>query len=172
MLTDPNRRAIALIVACAAFAYGVSTLGAFVYDDLHSVARNVAIQRIWNIPSFFYDAGAFSSSDARMYRPVLLVTFALDALFSGTSPWAFKLTDVAIHALCAVLVYRVARRMRCSYSSAVFAGCLFAAHPFASEAVNLASARSNQLMVLGLLLAIYWHFAAMRGHRRALWAAS
>ncbi len=172
MLNTPNRRATALIILCAVLAYGASMGGVFVYDDLHSIALNGSIQSVWNIPSFFYDAGAFSASDARMYRPILLVTLALDAVFSGASPWAFKLTDVAIHALCAVLIYRVARRLRVPYRSAVFAGCLFAVHPFASEAINLTSARSNQLMVLGLLLALYCHFAAMLGKRGALWGGA
>ena len=84
---------VGLCVAMAAvIAYAAALTGQFVYDDLHSVSGNLAVHSLANVPSYFWDPGAFSASGAQMYRPVLLSTFAVDWALGGGSPVSFKLT--------------------------------------------------------------------------------
>ena len=161
-----ERRAVLCVLVAAVLAYLPCLAGDFVFDDLHAVRDNSALTSLANIPSFFVDVDTFSSLDCRLYRPVLLTTYALDASVGGMHPWAFKLTNLLLHAACSVLIYSIARRFAVARISAAVAAVLFAVHPMASEAVNTISGRSNLLMVAGLLAAVRCHFAAMSGRLR------
>jgi predicted Zn-dependent protease len=83
-----------LVAAVAAFAYGVAVAGAYVFDDLHSVANNAALRDgdWWRLLT---DPSAFSANGSRMYRPALLVSFALNMTVS-TAPWSLKLGEVLL----------------------------------------------------------------------------
>ena len=106
-------RASLLVFACGMIAYATAVAGVFVYDDLHSVRDNEAIRSLVNVPRFFWDADAFSAIDVRMYRPIVLTTLAFDHAISGLAPWMFKLTNILLHAGCAVLLFSTARAMGC-----------------------------------------------------------
>src|SRR5262245_25959461 len=57
-------------------------------------------------------------------------------------------------------------------STAAAAAVLFAVHPLASEAVNMASGRSELLCALGLLLGLRGHLAWLRGRVAPLGAGA
>lgn len=162
------RRDQAVIVACAVLAYATCVFGDFVFDDRHSVSQNPALLSLANVPAFFVDVDLFSSLNIRMYRPVLLTSYALNAAVAGMVPWIFKLTNLLIHAGCALLVFQTARGLSASRAGALCGAVLFAVHPLASEAINTISGRSNLLMVFGLLLAMRCHLSALAGSRRAV----
>ena len=155
------------IATAAVLAFGAAIGGDFVFDDLHSVRDNAALRSLANIPAFFVDVDLFSALECRLYRPVLLTTFALDAAVGGMAAWPFKLTNLLLHILAAVSVTSIARCLGADRARAILGGCLFAAHPLLSEAVNTVSGRSNILMVLGLLLAMRYHLWALAGQRWA-----
>ena len=165
----PDRAALGWVVLAACLAYGVSLFGAFVYDDVHSVRDNVALRSLANIPRFFVDVELFSSLDCRLYRPVLLTSFAVDAWIAGVAPWMFKLTNLILHSAAAGLIFALGRRLGFTRFAALLSGVLFAVHPLASEAVNTISGRSNVMMVVAVLAAMYAHLAAIDGRRGAAW---
>lgn len=156
-------RGVFAVLACGLIAWTAALAGQFVYDDIHSVQANPAIRSLANVPSFFYDVEAFSSTKGHMYRPVLLTTYAVNHALGGLEPAVFKATNVLLHLLCSVLLLSVLRRLVVGSGAAVLAACLFAAHPLASEAVNLVSGRSELLLVLGLLLGVRGHQAWLEG---------
>lgn len=158
---------ILLIAAAAVVAYGAALGGDFVFDDLHSVRDNAALRSLSNIPAFFVDVDLFSSLDCRLYRPVLLTSFAIDSALGGMAAWPFKLTNLLLHILAAVSIASIARCLGVDRRRAIFGACLFAVHPMVSEAVNTVSGRSNVLMVVGLLLAVRCHLAVLSGLRWA-----
>lgn len=154
--------AAALVFVLAWTAYGAALAGDYVFDDFHSVAGNAALRDLGNLGAFWTDPTLFSSGTGAMYRPALLTSFALNlALDPGA--WSLKAGNVLLHATVAVLwflwAWRLSRRL---VASAVFAG-LFAVHPLASEAVNLVSARSELLAMVGALVALHGHLAWSRG---------
>jgi len=154
-------RAGLTIVALAICAYGVALTGDYVFDDVHSVSGNPAVQDLANFGQFWTDPGAFSGAAARMYRPALLTSFALNIAVSPAA-WSLKLGNLLIHAAVAGLLFwwltRLSRRLRASFVVAA----IFAVHPLASEAVNLVSARSELLSTLGVLVALFGHLSWQR----------
>lgn len=148
------------VVLTAVCAYLAALAGTFVYDDIHAVRDNAAIRSLAAIPSFFWDVDAFSDLlKVRMYRPVVLTTLAIDHFVGGGAAWAFKLTNILVHAGCAALVLSVARALGARRTAAGVAALLFAAHPFASEAINIISSRSDTLATLGILLGLRCYLA-------------
>ena len=156
--------ALVALLACA--AYGAALAGDYVFDDVHSVSANPAVQSLTNFWSFWTDPGAFSGAAARMYRPALLTSFALNIVVSPAA-WSLKAGNVLIHAGVAAMAFwwlwRLSRRAR----AALVCAALFAVHPLASEAVNLVSARSELLSTFGLLLGLCAQLQLLR--RRGRW---
>src|SRR5262249_52308899 len=142
--------------------------GTFVFDDIHSVASNPGVQTLANLGRFFVDPNLFSAIGNAMYRPVLLCTFAVDRALGGGSAVPFKLTNVALHAATAWLLFGLLRAHAVGRAGAAAAAVLFAVHPLASEAVNMVSGRSELLCLLGLLLGLRGHLAWLRGNAASL----
>lgn len=157
-----TRREALLIVACALCAYAAILLGTLVYDDLHTVRDNTAITTLANVPRFFVDVDMFSALECRMYRPVVLVTYAVDWAIGQGAVLPFKLTNLALHVGVALVLHRLMRGLGCASAAALLAACVYAAHPLASEAVNTISGRSELLVALGLGSGLCLHLRAMQ----------
>ena len=165
-----SRRSVALavIVACG-LAVFYNTLGnSFHYDDEHSIVENPHIRSLENVPRFFVDPGTFSGlPEARMYRPLLLVTYALNYALGGYGVFGYHLVNLLLHLANACLLWIVAGRLLGKGWGALLAGLLFAVHPLASEPVNYISSRSSLLATLFLLLAFLLLVRA--GERKCGW---
>lgn len=152
-------RGVLAVLLCALFAYGAVLSGEFVYDDVPTVRDNPAIQSL-DFARFFSDTSAFSRLDSRMYRPVMLSTFAVDWWVGGGAAWVFKLTNLLIHLGVALGLRALLLRLAAAPAAATLAACLFAAHPLASEAVNTVSGRSELLCALGVVCGLLAHLRA------------
>ena len=161
------RTAAAAVFLLALLAYGAAVAGTYAFDDVHSVADNPALRDVANVPSYWTDPSAFSRGIGRMYRPALLSSFALNAAISPAA-WCLKAGNVLLHALVASLLFAWAWRLSRALRASAAVAALFAVHPLASEAVNLVSARSEVLMLLGTLVALHAHLGLVRGGNRWL----
>jgi len=132
--------------------------GAFHFDDMHSIVENPGVRDLANVPRYFVDPQLFSGEPGNlMFRPVLLVTFAVDFKLWGYNAAGWLLTNVLIHAAAAILVHRLALRLKLSDAAAAFAGAVFALHPAISETQNYVSSRSDSLAALLVLCALSLH---------------
>ena len=71
----------------------------------------------------------------KSYRPLTVLTFRLNYLFSELSAASYHLLNVVLHAVVCVLFLRVCRLFLDTNSSLV-AALLFAVHPIHTEAVS------------------------------------
>ena len=89
-----HRRTVAglLILACGVGVFHNSFGNSFHYDDEHSILENPHVRSLANIPRFFVDPGTFSGfPEARMYRPLLLATYALNYAAGGYEVFGYHL---------------------------------------------------------------------------------
>ena len=139
-------RAAAIVAGVALLSYANSFAGGFHYDDFHSLVDNTAVRSLTNAGQFFVDPSLFSADSGKgMYRPLLLLTFALNHSLAGYEVWTYHAANVLLHTVCALLVWRLARRLFAGNIAAVLAATLFAAHPLTTEPVNYISSRSELL---------------------------
>lgn len=144
-----------LFVALAIFCLHLPDLNhTFHYDDGHSLQRNPHLRTLANLPRFFSDPRTFSENpDYAMYRPVLLVTYALDYAWSQDEPFGYLLVNLIIHCLASSTVYLLLRQLGFVRQSAFLTALLFGLHPVQSEPVNYISSRSESLAGLFFLAA-------------------
>ncbi|MGB1720017.1 MAG: hypothetical protein ACPHO6_17745, partial [Candidatus Latescibacterota bacterium] len=136
-------RAGVLIVLVGLLAYGNVPGNAFHYDDSHSILENPHIRSLENMPRFFSDPETFSGlSDVRMYRPLLVLSFALNYALGQYDPIGYHLVNVFLHVINGLSLWLLARALQMRPSTALLAGLLFVVHPVLGEPVNYISSRS------------------------------
>lgn len=154
----------ALIWGLTALVYAGSLNNAFQYDDIHSIVDNPHIRSPAKIPAFFVDPALFSADPRNaMYRPVVLVSYALNHAISGYEVWSYHLFNLGIHLGVGSLVYALVCQLGGGWRQGLMAGLIFALHPVASEPVNYISSRSESLCAFFFLLAFLGH---VRGGRK------
>ena len=163
-----TRRASLLVFASLAVAvlaaHGGALGGMFHYDDQFAVVSNPAI-RSWQPTRMFTSPDAVNSEPgATIYRPLMVMSLALNYRVSGLDPSGYLATNVAVHLLIAILIVLIGRELFGDLRWAALAGLTFALHPLNAEAVNYVTARSSVLST-GFALAAAWAFIRYVEHR-------
>ncbi|MDE2490141.1 MAG: tetratricopeptide repeat protein [Elusimicrobia bacterium] len=158
-----HRLELALVALAAFAAFGPALRGrAFLYDDVPLIRENPYLHQGLRtgaaalLRSGYWQASAGRAAPVAEYRPVLMLSFLLQAATTGFSVPAMRLGNVLLHVLVCLLLWELFRRKL--GPPAAFAGALiFAVLPVHSEAVGLLSGRSEVLsaaFVLGAWLAL------------------
>src|SRR5215467_8405542 len=144
-----GRPTLLLAVLAGAFIlYFPALKGGFVFDDL-SLGLNAA-------PS----AREFHEAILKG-RPVLLISYLLNAVLLGNQPFSYHVVNVLIHAINACLVFLVLRRLLgmagwIEKKAAIAAGIgslVFLIHPLQTESVSYIAGRSESLASFFMLVA-------------------
>lgn len=168
--------AIAALLALAVLlAYANSFSAAFVFDDHGAILDNPTIRQLWppgQVLSPPNDGLPVTG------RPLTNLSFALNYLVNGRQPAGYHGVNVAIHVICAWLLFglirrtlmrrfittgqppgeeaRLVHRARAAVVPLAFAAALlWAVHPLQTAAVTYISQRAESLATLLILLALY-----------------
>ncbi|MFA6112260.1 MAG: tetratricopeptide repeat protein [Candidatus Latescibacterota bacterium] len=135
--------------------HGPGSDGSFHFDDGHSILRNPHIRSLAHLPRLLADPTAFSENPAyAMYRPAVLVTYAVTYAWSGYRVRTYHLTNLLIHGLAVATLYAVARLLGLSLGAALIASLIFGVHPLQSEPVHYISSRSESMAGLCCLASL------------------
>jgi len=150
-------RSAALILCVGLLAFHNVPGNSFHYDDEHSILDNSHLRSLANTANFFVDAGTFSAlNEARMYRPLLVLSYAFNYALGQYDPFGYHVVNIALHLGNALLVWRLALALGARVGAAGAAGAaglLFVVHPAMAEPVNYISSRSSLLVTFFVLLA-------------------
>jgi len=139
------------LLAATAAVYGRIIGHEFIlnWDDGFYVANNAAVQgfSIKNIRA------VFSSYYCGNYAPVQMLSYMLDYELWGLWPGGFLLTNLLLHSLNGVLVYRLFFRFHGDQLLATVGAAFFLLHPVQVESVAWLSQRKNLLAMLFFLVA-------------------
>lgn len=94
------------------------------------------------------------------YRPLVIVTQALDALVWGARPFGFHLTNVLLHGTSGFLSYRIGLAAGARVWAAALAGILFVVFPWNVEPVAWISGRTDVLATTLVLGSLWLHMEA------------
>lgn len=147
---------IFIAIFCAVLiAFGHSIFQPFApLDDYHLIVQNLAVRQ-WSFSSLQW---IFTHFDPELYIPITFLSFQLEHLVAGISPWLYHLDNLILHTLNAFLVYKVCKHTQGSQVIALCCALIFAVHPITTEAVVWASGRKDLLATFfglsSLLLAI------------------
>jgi tetratricopeptide (TPR) repeat protein len=130
-------RRAALVGLASVAAYLPSFGGAFQFDDYNVIVHYPTVHS-WDL--LFERAGAG-------VRALLKASYTLNWTLGGGSTFGFHVVNVVLHALNAVLLLFIGRKVFPDHANASLAAALlFALHPAQTEAVTYISGRSVSLM--------------------------
>lgn len=133
-------------------------LGApFVWDDQHLIERTPLVQTLHPLREYFTQ-GFWQADDLAQgriyYRPLTVLSLALDHAVHGNSPGGFHLTNLVVHLCSTALLFRLLRVRGAAGYVAALGAALWALHPRLTEAVAWVSGRTDVLAGFFVLCAL------------------
>jgi protein O-mannosyl-transferase len=161
------------LLACIMAGYAPAVGGEFIGDDFGSVVHNPSIRDLGNLRQVLSPPVEGGTGG----RPLANLSFALNFAVTGLSAPAFRLANIGLHALTALLLAAVVRRvlefpgtngrLRANReSTAFFTALLWSLHPLSSSTVNYVAQRTEILFALCLLGTLYGFARGVTGSRR------
>ena len=146
----------ALLFLCVAGIFLRTTADDFLtYDDPVYVTKNVHVTGGLTWANVRW---AFSSTEASNWHPLTWLSHMADCQLFGLHPWGHHLTNVLLHAINAVLLFVVLRRMTGAVWRSLFVAVLFGLHPLHVESVAWVSERKDVLSTAFWML-VLWAYA-------------
>jgi tetratricopeptide (TPR) repeat protein len=139
---------VVLVFLLAFAVYAPVLTGQFVWDDTLLIDKNPLVTGEFGLGSIWFHTDF----------PLTLAAFWVQWLLWGKSPAGYHIINVLLHALNAVLVWRVLARLK--VRGAWFAAVLFAIHPVCVASVAWISELKNTLSLPFFLLSLLWYVAA------------
>ena len=166
-----------IIVLVGLLTYANALSGPFFLDDLETVTVNDSIQHLWPPSAVLFPARELPVAG----RPVVNLSFALNYAAGGFDVGGYHAVNIALHILCALVLFGVVRRTltQPAFAARVGAratdlafavGLIWLVHPLQTEAVDYVTERTELMMGLFFLLTLYASIRAYderRGARRA-----
>ena len=98
------------LIILSIWVYYPGLSGSFIFDDYHNISANEHLK----INDLSFDSlrqAALSGDSGLLKRPVSMLSFALNHVFSGMEPWSMKLTNLFIHLFNGLLVLIIVRQL-------------------------------------------------------------
>ncbi len=107
-------------------------------------------------------AWAFTSTRASNWHPLTWLSHMLDCQFYGSHAGGHHLTNVALHALTAIVLFLVLWRMTFNLWPSAFVAAVFATHPLRVESVAWVAERKDVLSGLFFMLTLWAYLGYVR----------
>jgi Flp pilus assembly protein TadD len=168
----PSPRALVLLGLLALLPYLNALPDGFTFDDGPVIRKNPVVTDGVDVLRIL----ASPTPPGDLYRPITMLSFAINERLSPGRPALFHAVNISLHAITTLLVYLLALRLLDSARAAVIGAALFAVHPIHTEAVTNIVGRAELLAALfglaALLTAARAGATARRGSRLALQVTS
>ncbi len=144
---------VVTIILLGGIIYANSLKGQFIWDDHILVRDNIYIQNLHYLPNIFTeDIGSGSGFHYYFYRPLLMLSYAVDFAIWKFNTFGYHLTNTIIHILVAVNVYFLIILLFGDKPLALLTSLFFISHPTHVEAVAYISGRGELLSAFSILL--------------------
>ena len=149
--------AIILIIIAGIAVYTNSFKNEFVWDDEWIVGVNPQIRSFALLPKVFSTGlfQAYGVGEGSFYRPMQVLTYMVDYKLWQLRPFGYHLTNIALHILCALLLFAIVNTLVGDVRPAFIASLLFVVHPIHTQAVTYISGRADPLSVVFVLASLF-----------------
>jgi len=173
MQARKNVLIILFLFTAAVACYSTVLNAGFVWDDEYLVLRNPLLRApLWSFQIFRQDIVDSGFTYTIYYRPIQILSYAVDYRLWGMNPFAFHLSGIFLHFLNSVLVFCLTRKISGKSTVSLLAALLFVIHPAHAGAVSYISSRTDLLFFFfGFLCMLSYVFFVER-RRYTLLAAS
>ncbi|NWS19999.1 TMTC3 protein, partial [Pachyramphus minor] len=155
-MADVSLKEAVLIVGVVAACYWNSLFCGFVFDDVSAILDNKDLHPSTPLKNLFQnDFWGTPMSEERShksYRPLTVLTFRLNYLFSELNAVSYHFLNLVFHMVVCIVFLKVCKLFLDNRSSVV-ASLLFAVHPIHTEAVTGVVGRAELLSSIFFLAA-------------------
>jgi tetratricopeptide (TPR) repeat protein len=170
---------LTLLILAVMVAYANAWPNNLAWDDnIFAMGNRLNESGFAQIGHYFTDdAWAAIGGNTGIYRPLLLVSVALDIHFFGDWVAGFHLINILLQLLVTLVVYGFIRYLLITLGTklpdaayiALLAALVFAVHPVHTEVVNSIFNRSEMLVSLGIVGGLWWFLPAVEEHPWKAW---
>lgn len=152
--------------------YAVTLHGTYIYDDVFVALqdRRLTDPSTWGTfwtKDYYYNLDEHAGSVDNLYRPLVLMSFALQAMLHGPgNPLPLHALNILLYAGCCAVVAGLGGLLG-GRACAWVAGLAFAVHPVHAEAVCALVGRAELMAMLGVCGALLLHLSSPPSYRRA-----
>jgi hypothetical protein len=170
-----NRLVALSLVLFSILIYLNSAGNGFVLDDKPIIQDNPLIRTLQNVPILFVSDYWGHLTPSGLYRPLVMVSYAVDHFVGGLNPAGYHLGNIALHALNSLLVLLLFRRLTGDELTAAAGAFFFAAHAVHTEAVANIVGRAELMSATFFLTSLLFYLSSQREevtNSRSLYLAS
>ncbi len=142
-----------MIVLLAFAAYANSFPGAFISDDI-TIVRDNPLVKSGSVARIFAADYWGEGAGSRLYRPLTILSYAINRQLLGETPTAFHFVNLLLHAGVSAVVYAALLAVGVAGRTAWVAAALFAVHPVHTEVIDIVAGRTELTAALFVLLAL------------------
>jgi|GEM_PF-664677 len=140
---------IIIISACFVLYYPVINYSLVECDDHEIIHRDYdRIKQIGNWEQEFFKSYMYNS----YYRPLVTISFMLNAKMSNQEPTSYHLTNIILHTMNACLVFYILYLLGYKRFLPLLGGLIYSVHPIFTNAVAWIVGRNDLLLTLFFLL--------------------
>ncbi len=172
-----NHRLLFLLPICIAGLFYYNAIpGDYVLDDGLVLNRNEYVKRgFGGIPdilthdSFYGSVGKVANLNGGRYRPLSLITYAIEYQFYGLKPEYSRMVNVLLYMLTSALIFIFLNQFifKQNRAATLIATLLFTVHPIHTEVVANIKSRDEILSFIFILLSLYYLFSFVRNKNPA-----
>lgn len=170
LLSEKIKRCLVLIFLpiLAYLIYFNSLHGEFIGDDLYLIEQNQnvhsisfdSIRKLFMVKFFDVtrsDVGSVSKDKGGYYRPLTMLSYAFEYVFSDNNIVVYHLSNIILHALCAVMLFYLALLIFGKAYYAFPAALFFLVHPLHSVHIASISGRTDLLVLFFSLSSLLFY---------------
>lgn len=159
MLSIRNKTFFILVLIAVGFSVYASNLqNPLFWDDNDWIKGNVFVHDFSHLKEIFtQNILAGYGLNSNYYRPLLLVSFAVNYAIGGIKPLGYHLVSNGFHTASGIILFLILLSVFKRRLPAFIAALLFLIHPLQTEAVTYISGRGDPMSVFFVLLAL-WFF--------------
>ncbi|XP_041109863.1 protein O-mannosyl-transferase TMTC3 [Polyodon spathula] len=155
-MAEMTWKEVVLVVGVVVACYWNSLFCGFVFDDVSAILDNKDLRPSTPLKNLFHNdfwgTPMTEERSHKSYRPLTVLTFRINYVFSELSAKSYHLLNLVLHAVVCLIFLQVCRLFLDQKSSLV-AALLFAVHPVHTEAVTGVVGRAELLSSIFLLAA-------------------
>jgi hypothetical protein len=138
-------------------------------DDNVLILDNINfLSNLGNIPLVFkQEVFHILHTSASYYRPILTLSFMLDAKIGGDHAWIYHLDNVVLHLIASLLVFKTLISLKYRRSISLLAAIIFVVHPVLIQAVAWIPGRNDSLLTI-FALASFIFFIRLNNEKKIL----
>jgi Tfp pilus assembly protein PilF len=140
--------------------------GEFILDDKPLIRNNRFLMQSHPISSYIAQEDGITAdsgySHTGYYRPLINVTYRIDARLWGMRSAGFRATNLLLHLLTCLLFYQTVVLLNRDRKTALLLTLLFAIHPANTESVSWVTSRNNIVVTFFALASFYSYVTGWR----------